>query len=32
MNYKTKRRLVILADIVCWGALIFFGYKYFVGC
>lgn len=24
MKYKTKRRLVILADIVCWATLIFF--------
>ncbi len=32
MNYKTKRTLVILADIICWVVLIFFGYKYFTGC
>lgn len=32
MNYRTKRNLVITIDILLWGALIFFGYKYFTGC
>ncbi len=32
MNYKTKRNLVIVLDVLCWLSLIFFAYKYFTGC
>ena len=32
MKYKTRKILVITLDVILWGALIFFGFKYFTGC
>jgi len=32
MSYRTKKILVITLDVILWGALIFFGFKYFTGC